>query len=130
MSRIEWEKKTIFYENDIKIFKKKWLLIIAMLMVLCLGGTAEGEKREKLLPDGEGQDRHLLGGHQEGVGWDEGGGRFLFFVSVSKNNFFSHSVEKKIAMKQWILIKTLCLNFFLGGEFINSCISDSPPPPL
>ena len=88
------KKKPIFYENGINIFKKQWLLIIAMIMILCPGGTAEGEKREELLPDGEGQDRHLLGGHQEGVGWDEGGGRFLFFVSVSKKKF-SHSVEIK-----------------------------------
>ena len=94
MSRIDWEKKPIFYENGINIFKKQWLLIIAMIMILCPGGTAEGEKREELLPDGEGQDWHLLGGHQEGVGWDEGGGRFLFFVSVSKKKF-SHSVEIK-----------------------------------
>ena len=114
MSRIDWEKKqTIFYENDIKIFKKKWLLIIAMLMILCLGGTAEGEKREKLLPDGEGQDRHLLGGHQEGVGWDEGGGRFLFFVSVSKNNFFSHSVEKN-SIETMNFNQNFMFKFFLG----------------
>ena len=31
------------------------------------GGAAEGEGREELLPDGEGQDRHLLGGHQAGA---------------------------------------------------------------
>ena len=116
MSRIDWEKKPIFYENGINIFKKQWLLIIAMIMILCPGGTTEGEKREELLPDGEGQDRHLLGGHQEGVGWDEGGGRFLFFVPVSKKQFFSHSVEIKNSNEMMNFNQNFMFRFFfLGG---------------
>ena len=83
-----WWKKTIIDENVIKICMKPWLLITAMIMILCPGWTAEGEEREELLPDGEGQDRHLLGGDQEGVGWDESGGRFSVFVCL-KIFFFS-----------------------------------------
>ena len=47
-----------------------------------LGRVAEGERRAELLPAGAGPDRHVLGGHQEGVGRDAGRGHVQMHLMV------------------------------------------------